>query len=157
MAARKPLPAILIDTREQLPWDFPGREVEVATLPYGDYALRAHPRALAIERKTLADWISTVTVAHYRFMREVARASADRCPLVVLIEGTVEDVLARRYRGDVHPNAVLGGTESVIAAGVPVRFCGSRTAARDKAVDLLEHAMRRVTREAKPSPEAVAF
>jgi hypothetical protein len=42
----------------------------------------------------------------------------------------VLDVLVHRYRGDAHPNAVLGNALSVILDyRVPVFFCGNRPAA----------------------------
>jgi len=50
---------ILVDTREQTPWSFPKTEqVERAGLTTGDYSLAGLEGLVAIERKSLEDFVS---------------------------------------------------------------------------------------------------
>ena len=50
---------IIIDTREQTPWSFPdGVLIERGTLATGDYTLAGLENIVAVERKSLADFIS---------------------------------------------------------------------------------------------------
>lgn len=48
----------------------------------------------------------------------------------VVVEAGLLDLLTQHYRGEAHPNAVLGNALSIILDfGVPVFFCGNRQAA----------------------------
>lgn len=85
-AALAPM-TILVDTREQLPYNFTGlhmdpsvdpleREIGVAraTLAAGDYSIAGHEHGgFALERKSLADAYSTFTTGRERFERELER------------------------------------------------------------------------------------
>lgn len=87
---------ILQDTREQNPLRLVGVPMEVAALPYGDYALVEPVRNdyLFVDRKSLNDWIGTLSANNIeRFTREVERASADNAYLVMLVETRIEDAL----------------------------------------------------------------
>lgn len=94
---KKPVPApgaepivapytIVIDTREQRPWDFDGisqavgeelRPVQIATevrvLQSADYSLAGHETAFALERKSLQDLFNTIIRGRGRFENELAR------------------------------------------------------------------------------------
>jgi hypothetical protein len=54
---------ITIDTREQRPWSFPEESTRVArgTITVGDYALRGDERSYAIERKSLDDFVGSIS------------------------------------------------------------------------------------------------
>ena len=91
--------AVVIDTREQLPWTFGGLwsdssarggrrpivvDQRVATLQQGDYSLVGHESQVAIERKSLADLFGTLGQGRERFERELARlAELDRAAIVI--------------------------------------------------------------------------
>ena len=82
-----------------------------------------------MERKTLDDFVSTVSTAAQRFREELRKLAGYRAACVVVEAGLI-DVLQKRYRGDAHPNAVLGSALSIILDfRVPVFFCSSRQAA----------------------------
>lgn len=151
-----PPPTIVVDTREQTPWipaiERPGGRrillpVVRRKLNAGDYTVEGYEAEIAIERKSLADWIGTMfsavdtaegkATSWERFRRELARArdgvqpsdgAAPIPPLksfCIMVEGSRQDVEARRYRMDVHPNAVRGRSDSVFADyGVPVFWSG---------------------------------
>lgn len=114
---------ILRDTRERQPWTFPKAAVRIedATLSTGDYAAAAccrhdadrdthHPR-FAVERKTGADFLASITAGRERFEAEVRRASGWDRPLAVVVEEPWETFARNRgvmARRDVHPNQVAG-------------------------------------------------
>lgn len=90
---------IYIDTREQLPLDFDWPS-ESKALKVGDYAL-SDPRVTCnchIERKSLSDFISTLSVKHFeRFEREIQRAEEEDIYLIVLVEDTLSNALSFKY------------------------------------------------------------
>jgi ERCC4-type nuclease len=122
---------IIIDTREQEPFSFDSRLVAAArrALPAGDYSIEGLEERVAVERKRLDDFVSTVIHSRERFRTELRKLAEYRAACVV-VEAGVADVLLRRYRGEAHPNAVLGNALSIILDfRVPVFFCGNRQAA----------------------------
>ena len=119
---------MVVDTREQQPYAFdPARVTTVRrALPVGDYSLEGYEGTVAAERKSIEDYVATVVGARARFAREL-RTLAEYDLGCVVVEATLDDVLARRYRSGAHPSAVLGATLSIIVDhGVPVFFCGDR-------------------------------
>lgn len=132
LSRSNPGPAtIIIDTREQEPYSFDSRLAAAVrrALPAGDYSVQGLEGRVAVERKTLDDFVSTVIHARQRF-RDELRKLAEYGAACVVVEAGVADVLLRHYRGDAHPNAVLGNALSIILDfRVPVFFCGNRQAA----------------------------
>ncbi len=125
-------PVIVIDTREQAPYAFDAARAQSirAALPAGDYSLAGLETVVAVERKSLDDLVATVIRGRDRFHRELKRLAAYDAACVV-VEGGMDDVLARRYAGGAHPNAVLGAVVSIVVDfAVPVYFCSNRPIAR---------------------------
>ena len=134
---------LVIDTREQLPYSFPEQlaagiiAITRTALPVGDYSVLGYETRVAIERKTLADYISTVIHSRDRFSRELQTLARYDLSAVV-VEATLEDVLAHRYTANVSPESIWGATVSIIAdRGVPVYWCGARPVACRFTFDLL--------------------
>jgi ERCC4-type nuclease len=97
-------------------------------LPAGDYSIDGLEACVAVERKTLDDFVSTVIHSRARFREELRKLAGYRAACVVVEAGLI-DVLQKRYRGDAHPNAVLGNALSLILDyRVPVFFCTTRQA-----------------------------
>lgn len=122
---------IVVDTREQEEYGFDTRRVRVIrrALPAGDYSVEGLETAVAVERKSLADFVSTVIHNRARFCRELDRLRGYGSAAVV-VEGNLMDVLGGRYRSAAHPNALLGTIAAItIDFGVPVFFCSNRQAA----------------------------
>jgi DNA excision repair protein ERCC-4 len=122
---------IVIDTREQEPYSFDPRFTMPVrrALPAGDYSVEGLETLVAVERKTLDDFISTVIHCRKRF-REELRTLAGYSAACVVVEAGLADVLQKRYQGGAHPHAVLGNALSIILDfGIPVFFCGNRQAA----------------------------
>lgn len=125
------LPVIIIDTREQAEFSFDPQLAATVrrALPAGDYSVVGLEGEVAVERKSLDDFVSTVIHARQRFRRELSKLSGYRAACVV-VEANLLDILLGRYRGEAHPKAVLGSTLSILLDyGIPVYFCGTRPAA----------------------------
>lgn len=140
---------IVVDTREQEPYAFDPERVTIVrrALPAGDYSLDGHETAIAAERKSIDDYVASVVRGRDRFARELRILSGYDVACVV-VEATLEDILAHRYRSDAHPNAVLGATLSIIIdRSVPVFFCGDRQIARRFVEGLLCRYHRKVVGE----------
>ena len=125
-------PVIIIDTREQEPYEFDSETVEVKrqALDAGDYSLKGFETEVSIERKSLADYVQSVIKQRDQFMKEVKKLSEiqHRC---IVVEGDLSDIMGKRYRSGVHPNSVLGATLSLIVDyNIPVCFCSDRQLAR---------------------------
>jgi len=150
-------PTVVCDTREQTPWIASvrrdGRRILLPVvrraLVAGDYTIEGYGHEIAIERKSLADWIGTMfgsstdalgerATSWERFRRELARAlegveptngDAPTPPLkrfVVLVEASRADVYEHRYRSGVLPQSVIGRSDSVLADyGVPVLWASA--------------------------------
>ncbi len=134
-------PTILIDTREQTPWAFAPRfPVVRGQLPAGDYSLAGLDRHVAIERKTLDDFVRTVIDERERFWRELELLADYRFSAVV-VEGGIADVLSHAYTSLAAPRAVLGFAMAIhVDMGVPVIWAGSRACAIAWAEDALVRA-----------------
>jgi len=90
---------ILCDTREQNPLDFDHPYVEGTiriALPVGDYCVEykdAHRPSIYFERKSITDLFGTMGKGYKRFRREIQRSQEKKAELIIIIEGTVTDIL----------------------------------------------------------------
>jgi len=139
---------VIIDTREQLPYSFSDRVVAVRfPLAAGDYSVEGMEQALAVERKSLDDFVSSVIRDRPRFRRELEKLRDYRAACVV-VEASLGDVFAHRYHSGAHPNAVVGAAISIIVDyGVPVFFCSDRQACCRFTEGFLLRAYRKVISE----------
>ncbi len=138
---------VVVDTREQRPWTFEGQPGIVTVrqrLETGDYSIAGLELRVAIERKSLDDWTSTVMRERKRFYRELERMRAYEFRAVV-IEASVRDVMEGRYKSQANPNAVLGFIAEVsVAQSVPVYLAGTRPEAQLLAGAFLRMAEKRL-------------
>ncbi|MFO0875131.1 MAG: ERCC4 domain-containing protein [Phycisphaerales bacterium] len=122
---------IVIDTREQHPYGF-SCATERRKLDAGDYSVVGCESRIAVERKSLADFVHTVIHDADRFRAELEKLA--RCSLAcVVVEADLDAVLRGLRQSDlrmVTPSAVLGAALHIaIQYRVPVQWCGSRQAA----------------------------
>lgn len=118
----------IVDSREQEPLHFDPVRVEVETraLPAGDYSLAGYEHRVAVERKSMNDFVGTVTHARRRFAAELRRLKELEFACVV-VEANVGDVFARKYRSGAHPASVFAAFVSIVVDyRVPVFFCSDR-------------------------------
>ena len=88
---------IYVDTREQswLKFDIP---FEIKTLPFGDYSCSNDNCDCYIERKSLSDFISTLSIGNLdRFKNEIIKAKENNAYLVVVIEEKLANALSFQY------------------------------------------------------------
>lgn len=105
---------IIIDSREQAPWSWDENDAttSIHALDAGDYALVDDCEAVpgresmavkfAIERKSLDDFLGTISVGWDRFQRELTRMEAFPAR-VVIVEGNFADVCFAWVEGCISP------------------------------------------------------
>jgi ERCC4-type nuclease len=143
---------IIIDTREQLPYfispegsplratwrhPIPPEVVFIRRkLEWGDYALEGFEAEYAIERKTAADFLGSITSGHDRLRAEVERATGR---VIMMIEtGSFKEIMQPTRHSRVHPNSVEGVILSwVVKHGVIPILGGSRHESERRTWELL--------------------
>lgn len=87
---------IFIDTREQMPLviDYP---TETKGLKFGDYAINDPDNKCYIERKSISDFIGTMSGGYERFCREIERSIAAEANLIVMVERPLQECLSFQY------------------------------------------------------------
>ncbi len=122
-----PTIVIAVDSREQLEYSFSVPCLR-KKLDAGDYSVVGLESQVAIERKSVQDFVGTVIRSRDRFREELKRLQGYAMACVV-VEGNLRDLLEGRYAGGAHPHAVVGAALSIIVDyGIPVYFCSDRQA-----------------------------
>jgi len=88
---------IYVDTREQswLKFNIP---FEIKTLPFGDYSCSNDNCSCFIERKSLSDFISTLSVKNFdRFNDEIKKAKDNNSYIIVMVEEKLSNALSFQY------------------------------------------------------------
>lgn len=132
----------IVDTREQLPYLLAPMQVERAKLATGDYSVKGLESLVAVERKTLDDYLACVGRERERFDREMQRILAYPTRALV-IESTWQQLQFGGWRGKVTPQAAMGSALGWIAQGVPVVMAGNRSAGDQMVARILFIAARR--------------
>lgn len=152
---------ILVDTRE--PWPHPWSkhvpEVEFVRegLETGDFALAGHP-LIAIERKTVSDFMGSITSERDRFERELKRSLLLDF-FTIIVEGSLSDCIG----GGMSVNSVIGTVAAFSRRRYPIIFAGSESMAARIAMALFSQPVAeanklagRVTRAAKKASPSLA-
>jgi DNA excision repair protein ERCC-4 len=131
---------VVVDSREQKPLTFPAEVKTIpGTLTAGDYSMPGFEEHCAIERKELSDLLVCITTERDRFKRELLRLRSYACKAVV-VEATLADIMAGRYRSRVHPSAVVGSICSWMNRyKVPFVFAGNRDGAAVIVLSMLKN------------------
>ena len=136
---------IVTDTREQENYTFSVPSIR-KKIDAGDYSVEGLEDRVAVERKSLVDFVTTVIRGRKRFHRELQKLAAFDSACVV-VECNFRDLVDGRYRSDAHPNALIATVASiVIDFGVPVYFCSDRQAACRFVEEYLTRFHRRIAR-----------
>lgn len=127
---RTPRPVILVDTREQTPFDFSRFEgwfagVEKRALKVGDYSIVGLEDHCVVERKNLADLTHSLTTERSVFVHRLRLMSRHPHRLLV-VTAALSEVKSSQTGISASPNRV---TQSLIAvlAGLQVPFLCSET------------------------------
>lgn len=131
-------PVVLIDSREQTPLRFSDAvTTELVTLPTGDYSLQGFTESVAIERKSLADFVACCTHDRERFEEQIERLAKYQHPALV-IETDWATLACGAYRSRAHPRSVTG---TLLAMAhdhrLPVFLAGDASGAAEEVERLL--------------------
>jgi DNA excision repair protein ERCC-4 len=118
---------IVVDTREQEPFTF-GESAQIIcrALPAGDYSVVGFEGRIAVERKSLDDFVQTVIHSRARFVREL-RALQQHLAACIVVEADMGDVWNGRYKSNARRESVMGAAMAIVCDwGIPVYWCTSR-------------------------------
>ena len=116
---------IIIDSREQLPYEF-SVPTETATLTTGDYSLLGGESLIAIERKTANDLIGSLTRGRDRFERELHRGMALQY-FALVVECSLMSLSNGHYMSLMKPKAAIQSLLTFsVRYGLPIFFCENR-------------------------------
>ena len=122
-------PTAIIDSREQLPFDFENLPSEIGTLDTGDYTICGMEHLVAVERKSLPDLLMCIGRERDRFRRELQRLQAYKFRFLV-IESTVAEIEDGQWRSQILPSHVLGSLAAWTAQyELPIWLSGNHAAA----------------------------
>jgi ERCC4-type nuclease len=119
-----PRGVVLVDTREQNPFDFSRfagwfNGVEKSALALGDYTIAGLEDTCVVERKDLADLVHSFTVERSAFIERLRRMSSYPHRLLV-ITAALSQVKSPYPYSHVNPNRILQSLIAVLAGlGVP--------------------------------------
>ena len=99
-------PTMVTDSREQDPLTFRTFPSVTGTLVSGDYSFRGGEELFAVERKSIADLVASVTGERERFERELHRLRGFRFARLLVV-GAQAEVEQHRYRSATTPKSVL--------------------------------------------------
>jgi len=140
-------PTIIIDSREQCPWEFHNLRSERAALSTGDYSIVGLTHLIAVERKSLDDLLACVGIHRDRFRRELARLRGFRFRTLI-VEASHADLEAGQWRSQIKPASVLGSLAAWTARySLPVWLAGDHQAAGRFAEKYLYQCARLVANE----------
>ena len=115
----------IVDTREQKPYKFD--DFKVGTLKTGDYSVEGYKKEFAVERKSLADFVGSVTSGRERFEREVERLQ-DLEFGAVIIETDLRSIWKARLYSKVSRKSIVNtALKWTVKYGIPFVFVSNRT------------------------------
>lgn len=130
---------IIIDTREQRPFEFPELNVINSKLEFGDYSTN-NKHLVCVERKSLNDFLGTLSSGYERFEREIQRCKAQNGYLVVVVESNLNNILyGKRRFGSCNGDFIVHKMRSLIRTydSIQFLFCENREQARLRTLKIL--------------------
>lgn len=127
---KTPQPVVLVDTREQTPFDFRRfagwfAGIEKRALRLGDYSIAGMEELCVVERKDLSDLVHSCTTDRTMFISRMRRMASYPHRLLV-ISSPLSQIKSPYPCADVNPNRI---TQSLVAilAGLHVPFLCTET------------------------------
>ena len=125
-----PLPTLLVDTREQNPFNFSRFKgwfagIEERALPMGDYSVAGLEDVCVVERKDLSDLVHSCTVERTAFINRL-RLMAQYPHKLLVVTSTLSQVKSRYAHASVDPNRITQFLVTTLA-GLRVPFVCSET------------------------------
>lgn len=137
----KSLIPVVVDTREQMPFEFIGYPATTkrSALPTGDYSISGFTDRLCIERKSLGDLASCMTIGRERFERELERMREFECAAVV-VEEPLTNIQKGNYRSHLKVQSFFQSILSMtFRYKVPFFFGQKRSHAQNITFNCLRH------------------
>ena len=127
---KTPRPVLLVDTREQNPFDFTRFDgwfagVEKRALKLGDYSIAGLEDVCAVERKDLSDLVHYCTVARTAFIHRL-RFMAEYPHRLLVITSALSQVKSPYSHSKIDPNRIMQFLIAALA-GLQVPFGSSET------------------------------
>jgi DNA excision repair protein ERCC-4 len=144
----------IVDSREQNPWLLDPMQTEVGTLSVGDYSLKNLESVIALERKSLADFVACCGSERDRFQRELDRLRGWPVSAVV-IEASWADLQLGGWRSRLTPKQVQSSFCAWVAQGHRLVLGKSHDESGKIASAILFYAARYRLREVKPFLDAL--
>lgn len=144
-----------IDTREQKPLLFKEGifdEIKLEGLPVGDYWAELNGKELPIcfERKSLGDLFGTMGVGYERFRRELFRARENNLKVVLVIEGSMEEVVKGHKYSKMSGDAMLKKLATLyVKYNLEYVFCNTRREMARRIEDVFGAIQRNYSKENK--------
>lgn len=142
---------IKVDTREKQPYEFTSfPEVETVKwkLDFGDYTLEGFEKDICVERKSLDDFVNSICGDRFRFKERIKEISENIKYACVVVEGSMLDIIEKKYFGRMKPSSVLGSLLSIqLDYGIAVQLCENRVAAQAYALAFMSYAARKIEEE----------
>lgn len=127
---------IIIDSREQCPYTFPGHRTVVEGLPIADYGLLNCPD-IFLERKSVDDLIGSLTSGRDR-LEKVLQKGAQVPYFGLIIEASLSDLANGRYKSSMLPKSAVQTLLSwSVKYGTHIFFCDNREYAERVTLSLL--------------------
>jgi hypothetical protein len=122
---RSPLPVLLVDSREQDPFDFQPfpkwfSRIERRALPIGDYSIEGMEDECVVERKNLADLVHSFTTDKAVFIQRLRRLR-EMPDCLLLVDAPFSNVKAQYEFSGANPNQITQSLISVLP-GLRVPF-----------------------------------
>jgi len=127
---KTPRPVLLVDTREQNPFDFTRfagwfAGVEKRPLKLGDYSIAGLEDVCVVERKDLSDLVHSCTVARTAFIHRL-RFMAEYPHRLLVITSALSQVKSPYSHSKIDPNRIMQFLIAALA-GLQVPFVSSET------------------------------
>lgn len=140
-----PLPTIIVDRREQLPYQFESHKnwiggTKTESLPTGDYSVEGYQNLISLERKTLNDIVGSLMSGRNRFLNEIERLSEFRYKCLCIEASRTAIKTPYSFCGTVkaHPNGIVGSLDAIAAKyGIIIHYGDNRTLSEEFAASWL--------------------
>lgn len=121
---------IIIDNREQVMLPFEDHvKTERGTLYSGDFSAKGLEHLIAIERKSIADLVGSLTSGRERFERELHRLRGFAFKRLLVV-GHRSEIVAGNYRSRAKPQSILASLNAFeVRYDIPVVFANEKAAA----------------------------
>lgn len=138
----------IVDSREQMPLDLSPLKTTTKGLKTGDYSAEGYEEKIAIERKSIQDFVACCGRERARFEKEIGRLHSYPYRAII-IEGDWSSVELKRYRGQIHPNAIIGSALGWALSDISIIMAGDRIRAGKMVARMLWIAINRISRGIK--------